>query len=321
MSQKLVIKINNPSKTDSTIGAAPKTVTVYHWDRIIAGVVATTTLTLALVGWWSKDYWLGTENKTVADLPPIQADMDSRETDNSQALVSPMEVNRQESTQVSSTPKATRDLTESLAETSLHSEEGEHIAGDTALEESKGVIVSGISMASGEVSAEPPNEVEENYSPASPPIKLNSDSAGIAEASSSAEVARGQLSRNKSDQLDIAGKPVIEVLTPNFSRVVLARDVNNFEPVNEVLSTVEMGDQNLIKVVVFTEMQNFEGKEVFHDWYLNNKKMAQVRIRPHRSPMRASSSKYIDQNMTGDWKVMITNKNNILLANVTFKVI
>ncbi len=318
MSQKLVIKINNANKIPATLdpetNPAAKTVTIYHWHRIIACLFFLA-LTLALIGWYILNYNPDDTSKATEVLTAQSEALPEKSLvppDKDSAL--PKESAEIQADAVSEVNEGSLTLNREVVDNIDIPAISEPKA---ASEESQMDIVSSRKdddVPTGEL-LEMEKQVKTAVDSTKEGAKENSI-AGISTSHATVSTQEIESSISTSEQ----GKPVIKVLTPNFTRVTLARDVRDYEPVNEVLDTVEMGDEHLIKVVVFTEMSNFEGKEVFHNWYLDNKPMARVRIRPHRSPMRASSSKYIDQSMTGDWDVKITNKSNILLAEVTFKV-
>ncbi|WP_373284933.1 DUF2914 domain-containing protein [Marinobacter halophilus] len=75
-----------------------------------------------------------------------------------------------------------------------------------------------------------------------------------------------------------------------------------------------MDSDGLIRIYLFTEIQGMKGQLHFHDWYLENERVARVEIRPSVDPMRASSAKYIDRHMLGDWRVEVVTEEGELLA-------
>lgn len=118
------------------------------------------------------------------------------------------------------------------------------------------------------------------------------------------------------------GKPTrTEILSDAIARASLARGLRDREPVGIYENAVSLNGKDLITVFMFTQTRGYVGEELFHNWYLNDGRIAQVVIKPWISPMRASSSKKIIPSMIGDWRVEIVDASGKKLAVTTFEVV
>lgn len=112
----------------------------------------------------------------------------------------------------------------------------------------------------------------------------------------------------------------VEILAPALARAQLTQGLEDKEPVDELPGQLAMNDQGLLRVYLFTETRGLKGQLHFHDWYLNGQRVARVRIQPYADEMRASSSKFIDRNMTGEWRVEVVMASGERLATGAFVV-
>ncbi|WP_416394875.1 DUF2914 domain-containing protein [Allohahella sp. A8] len=118
------------------------------------------------------------------------------------------------------------------------------------------------------------------------------------------------------------GKPTrTEILSDAIARASLAAGLRDREPIGIYENAVSLNGKDLITVYMFTQTIGYVGETLFHNWYLNDKRIAQVTIKPWISPMRASSSKKIIPPMIGYWRVEIVDANDKKLAVTTFEVV
>ncbi|WP_156182737.1 DUF2914 domain-containing protein [Marinobacter subterrani] len=113
----------------------------------------------------------------------------------------------------------------------------------------------------------------------------------------------------------------IELLSDHIIRAQLSTGLEEKEPIDEIPNVLTMNSDGLIRIYLFTEIQGMEGQLHFHDWYLEDERVARVEIRPSVDPMRASSAKYIDRHMVGDWRVEVVTEEGELLAKGEFSVL
>lgn len=105
-----------------------------------------------------------------------------------------------------------------------------------------------------------------------------------------------------------------------ITRAQFATGVVDYEPVDRISPNMVLHESGIMRVFFFTELNHLKGTTVIHEWQRNGKKVASIRIKPYLKTMRASSSKFIDRRMTGDWKVIVTTSSGVKLGEFPFKV-
>lgn len=113
----------------------------------------------------------------------------------------------------------------------------------------------------------------------------------------------------------------VELLAPGLARAQLTWELRDKEPVDVLPHQLVMNEEGLLRVFLFTETQGLKNQLHFHEWYLNDERVARVRILPYSDHMRASSSKFIDRGMTGDWRVDVVLASGERLATGAFVVL
>jgi hypothetical protein len=113
----------------------------------------------------------------------------------------------------------------------------------------------------------------------------------------------------------------IQLLSDHLIRAQLSTGLEEKEPVGEIPNVLKMNSDGLIRIYLFTEIRGMKGQLHFHDWYLEDERVARVEIRPSVDPMRASSAKYIDRHMLGDWRVEVVTEEGELFAKGAFSVL
>lgn len=104
-------------------------------------------------------------------------------------------------------------------------------------------------------------------------------------------------------------------------RAQLSTGLEEKEPIDEIPNVLTMDSDGLIRIYLFTEIQGMEDQLHFHDWYLEDERVARVEISPSVDLMRASSAKFIDRHMVGDWRVEVVTEEGELLAKGEFSVL
>lgn len=171
------------------------------------------------------------------------------------------------------------------------------------------------------------------------PAPMPESASGTASNESSSEPSPPQLASQarepesslqpSSSPTPAAGEPVpsqeeaasVKILSDHIIRAQMSTGLEEKEPIDEIPNVLTMDKDGLIRVYLFTEIQGLEDQLHFHDWYLENERVARVDIRPSVDPMRASSAKYIDRHMLGDWRVEVVTGEGELLATGAFSVL
>ncbi|MDL0431747.1 DUF2914 domain-containing protein [Marinobacter sp. TBZ242] len=160
-------------------------------------------------------------------------------------------------------------------------------------------------------------ETSESGANADMPDQTNSVQTEMAETPAAvSETASGAASPDSG-----ADPASIKLLSDHVIRAQLSTGLEEKEPIDEIPNVLTMHSDGLIRIYLFTEIQGMEGQLHFHDWYLEDERVARVEIRPSVDPMRASSAKYIDRHMVGDWRVEVVTEEGELLAKGEFSVL
>lgn len=102
--------------------------------------------------------------------------------------------------------------------------------------------------------------------------------------------------------------------TGTIARSAFTTAVQDREPVDSVtrLNT----DNN--KIYYFTELKGMEGQQVTHRWEHDGKVMAEVPFQVGGPRWRVYSSKHLESDWTGEWKVSVVDANGSTLSVNTF---
>jgi len=120
------------------------------------------------------------------------------------------------------------------------------------------------------------------------------------------------------EEVTVENVEPIDIKSEKIARAQLTNGVSKKEPVDKLGSTIPMNEKGLIKVFLFTDMHGLKGETLYHEWYLAGKRMARVKINVRNNNVSASSSKFIDKYMMGDWKVNVVNHSGDALVSAQF---
>ena len=112
----------------------------------------------------------------------------------------------------------------------------------------------------------------------------------------------------------------VSTLHESLSFAALTHELDKGRPTETLGYNIAMTDEGIIRVMLYTEMQNLSGKVLYHDWYMNERLMARVRIPVRASNQNSHSSKFINAQMTGDWTVKVVDDTDELYAEAHFNV-
>ncbi|MFT6121745.1 MAG: hypothetical protein ACJAWS_000158 [Oleiphilaceae bacterium] len=113
----------------------------------------------------------------------------------------------------------------------------------------------------------------------------------------------------------------VEILDTRIKKAQLSSNLVKGLPVDTLSSEVLMSEEGIIRVHLYTEMENLRGQNLFHHWYLNGEKQARVRIPVNHKTQRSSSSKFINKQMLGKWTVQVLDEQGKAYIEVNFEVI
>ena len=113
--------------------------------------------------------------------------------------------------------------------------------------------------------------------------------------------------------------PLVSILSSDINRAVFSHTIIDKEPGPTIDDIVTMGNSGLSRVYFFNDIRHRAGDTLTHTWYRNGKKVVKVSIPVGSDTWRASSSKYLDKHMEGDWEVKVTDRKGILVASGAFE--
>lgn len=83
---------------------------------------------------------------------------------------------------------------------------------------------------------------------------------------------------------------------------------------------VALPQQGILKMELHAELTSVQGQTLYHQWLRNGKPQAKITINPTTSVHPSFSSKYINQQMRGDWQARVLDASGKVLAEVNFSV-
>lgn len=116
------------------------------------------------------------------------------------------------------------------------------------------------------------------------------------------------------------GVATVSINSSHLQAAGLTRGLKDKEPVDQLPANLKMNDKGVFRIYFFNMMADLKGQTVYHDWFLNNERVAHVQIQPYSDLMRASSAKYINRNMLGQWRVEAVTERGDVLGSGQFTV-
>ena len=113
---------------------------------------------------------------------------------------------------------------------------------------------------------------------------------------------------------------IVSSSSEHLLRAALATEMKARQPANNAAAVLHVPDGELLTVYFFTELKGLRKQTVHYDWFRNDKRVARVKIRPRFDTTGNFSSKYIDGNMLGQWRVVAKTAAGEMLAAANFEV-
>lgn len=113
----------------------------------------------------------------------------------------------------------------------------------------------------------------------------------------------------------------VSIQSPHLQRATLTQNLQEKEPVGNLPGEVTMSEEGIIRVFFFNHLLDLKGQTLFHDWYRDGERVARVTIQPYSDSMRASSAKYINRDMLGQWRVEAVTGEGSVLGSGRFQVL
>ena len=108
-----------------------------------------------------------------------------------------------------------------------------------------------------------------------------------------------------------------EIFSDKIKRFVISSSVKNNEPVGSI-DNITFDRNNLATVYAFSDVNNLAGTTLYYIWSLDGEDVAKVKVRVGSARWRSYSSKYIQLDMHGKWKIELQNAKGEKLASSQF---
>ncbi len=103
----------------------------------------------------------------------------------------------------------------------------------------------------------------------------------------------------------------------DIKRFVLAAAVRDKEPVG-TLADITLNRDNTATLYAYSEVVNRKDDTLRYVWTLNGRKVAEVKVPVWSNRWRSYSSKFVTENMKGEWRVELRDKGGKVLAGSDF---
>ncbi|MGR9012649.1 MAG: DUF2914 domain-containing protein [Gammaproteobacteria bacterium] len=111
-----------------------------------------------------------------------------------------------------------------------------------------------------------------------------------------------------------------EGLNSNEIRTALTYEINNKEPVGEIVGTVNVNNKKPIWIYYFTELKAMKGSKVYHEWSKDGVVVTKRALTISGNRWRTSSRMLFSDAEAGNWAVRMFDINGRLLNEKKFKV-
>ncbi len=109
----------------------------------------------------------------------------------------------------------------------------------------------------------------------------------------------------------------LKILEPGVKRFLLPRSVSNKEPLGE-LNEISFNTNGIAVVWTYSEVVDKRGSRLNYVWLHEGSQVATVKVDIGGNRWRSSSSKVINQSMSGSWRVELNDGEGRLLASADF---
>ncbi|HEY5716543.1 MAG TPA: DUF2914 domain-containing protein [Psychromonas sp.] len=109
----------------------------------------------------------------------------------------------------------------------------------------------------------------------------------------------------------------IDIFSDHIKRFVIASAVTSNEPVGTI-SDIHFDANKIATVYAYSDVSELQDKTIYYQWILNGKNIAKVRVDVGSNRWRSYSSKLIQAQMHGQWKVELQNEDGENLASIQF---
>lgn len=109
----------------------------------------------------------------------------------------------------------------------------------------------------------------------------------------------------------------LQILQPEVKRFQLAKAISDKEPLGEI-QEIQLNEDGSAKVWAFSDVADMRGQQLNYVWLHEGSEVARVPVRVGGIRWRSYSSKTINIEMKGSWRVELQNGDGSLLASADF---
>ncbi len=124
--------------------------------------------------------------------------------------------------------------------------------------------------------------------------------------------------QNKNNILSIKSKVISNKYV---ARAVLVSEINNKDPVGEIILPLVVKKDQASGVFYFTEIINMKGKTLFHQWQRDGNLVYERKVKILGNRWRVSTSKLITYSKTGTWTVRLVDRQGVVFNKIEFEVV
>ncbi|MCC6915742.1 DUF2914 domain-containing protein [Nitrosomonas sp.] len=107
--------------------------------------------------------------------------------------------------------------------------------------------------------------------------------------------------------------------SPGLVKAQLTSNIRQRQPVDNI-DQVSLNGKSSRPVFLFLHLSQFKGKKIFINWYYQNQSIAKISLLVGNNDWRTYSSKVLNQNRLGPWRVTASDQTGKLLAEFKFNV-
>ncbi len=142
-----------------------------------------------------------------------------------------------------------------------------------------------------------------------------------AEEKPPATISDTQLSQPYQKEAPELNPASVRITNSAIKDVMLRLSTDKGLPAEPIQQSIIMPDSGLIKVMLHTEMHGLAGIRLYHEWSLDGKRQARVRVPVNTAKQTSYSSKFIDKHMLGLWQVKVLDDAGEAYVLADFEVI
>lgn len=108
-----------------------------------------------------------------------------------------------------------------------------------------------------------------------------------------------------------------QILSSQIKRFMLAKTIRNKEPIGTI-DDIKFDHNKIATIYAYSDASDLSNETLYYQWSFNGKSVAKVKVKVRGDRWRSYSSKFIPENMHGQWQVALQNQKGDNLAIQSF---